>query len=189
MWRKIHRWVSIIAAAYLLNMAATGALLAWDEWSLRLPGGNLSPAVRLAAANPQPLPDVNLAAAAQTAYRAAQALAPDAPMTALRMNVARGVLQGVAEFGGAYPGRITVRAADGARLSGPPGPTTPDAAIAYHQMLKRLHRGDFIGSFSGRYLSIIAGCCLLFLSISGLVMYGDLLRLRWQRGNRQWFWR
>ncbi|MGC3982163.1 MAG: PepSY-associated TM helix domain-containing protein [Steroidobacteraceae bacterium] len=188
MWRKLHRWISILAAVYLLNMAITGSLLAWNEWSLRLPGGNLSPEKLRAAATPQALPDIDMAAAAQSAYLAAQVLAPDAPMSALRMSMANGRLQGAADFSGPYPGRIVVRAADGKRLSSPPGPTTPQSQVAYHQLLKRFHRGDFIGSFSGRYMSITAGFCLLFLSISGIVMYFDLRRARSQRGKRQWFW-
>ncbi len=188
MWRKLHRWISIIAAVYLLNMAITGSLLAWDEWSLRLPGGGLSAAAMRAMASPPALPDVDLSAAAMAAYQKAQALAPDAPLTGLRMAVVNDELQSTTEFGGAYPGRIIIRAADGKRLQGPPGPATAQSVVDYHQFLKRLHRGDFIGNFNGRFLSIAAGFCLLFLSVSGIVMFVEQLRLQRRRGNRRWFW-
>lgn len=187
MWRKLHRWIAIIAAAYLINTAVTGSLLAWDELSVRL-SGNAPPAPDAPVAPPQALPELGLDAAAQSVYRIAQQITPDAPLTAVSLVMSKGQLVGVATFGGPYPGTITLRAADGEQLLGPPRPSTPRTPVDYHQMLKRLHRGDFIGSFYGRYMSITAGLCLLFLSISGLVMYIEMLKRRSKNGRIKFFW-
>jgi uncharacterized iron-regulated membrane protein len=55
------------------------------------------------------------------------------------------------------------------------------------QIAKQIHRGDFIG-MSGRWMSLIAGISMLFLSISGAVMYCDLWRARRRAGRHGLFW-
>lgn len=187
MWRQLHRWIAILATAYLLNMFVTGALLGWDEFSLHLRGqGPPEPGSPPPIA--EPLPNTNLQPIAETYYQKARALIPDAPLSVFRLSMSDGHVNATSEFGGLYPGALSFNTDNGARLPGPPAPAMPSASIDYHQLLKRLHRGDFIGSFYGRYLSIVAGLCFLYLTISGIVMYLQLFGARRKAGKSAYFW-
>ncbi|HTP38771.1 MAG TPA: PepSY-associated TM helix domain-containing protein [Steroidobacteraceae bacterium] len=188
MWRSLHRWIAILATAYLLNMFVTGALLGWDEFSLHLRGqGPPEPGAPPPVAAPIPAA-APLQSLTETYYCKALEEVPDAPLTVFRLSMSEGHLKATSEFGGLYPGALSFNTATGATEAGPPAPATPRAKVGYHQWLKRLHRGDFIGSFYGRYLSIIAGCCFLYLTISGVVMYLQLYSARSRAGKRGYFW-
>jgi uncharacterized iron-regulated membrane protein len=55
-------------------------------------------------------------------------------------------------------------------------------------MAKRIHRGDVLG-LPGRAIDVLAGFSLLFLAVSGAVMYWDMLARRRRAGRRGWFWK
>jgi uncharacterized iron-regulated membrane protein len=57
-----------------------------------------------------------------------------------------------------------------------------------HEVAKRLHRGDYFG-LTGRWMDLLTGLAILFLTISGMVMYLQLYRVRRKRGQRQLFWK
>ncbi len=56
-----------------------------------------------------------------------------------------------------------------------------------HEIMKQIHRGDAFG-VPGRFMSLFAGLSLIFLSISGAVMYIDLWRRRRRGGKAALFW-
>ena len=53
--------------------------------------------------------------------------------------------------------------------------------------MKQLHRGDYFG-IPGRMPDLFAGLSMIYLSISGLVMYVDLWRRRRNAGRRGMLW-
>jgi len=57
----------------------------------------------------------------------------------------------------------------------------------YHQIAKRIHRGDIIG-LSGRLMDLLTGLSLLFLVISAAKIYFDLWRSRRRLGRSGLFW-
>jgi uncharacterized iron-regulated membrane protein len=184
MWRTLHRWVAIVAAAFLLNLGVTGVLMNFDELRLVLQGNGPDTLF----VKPRPLPETDLRPVLKRGYDVAHSLAPNHTMTAIRLSMQGEVPRVQVTFSGPQGGDITVNGNTGERMAGPPGPSGRAAKLDRYQFFKRLHRGDFIGSFHGRYLFIMAGFCLLYLCVSGTVMYAKLLRVRRQHGHRSWYW-
>jgi uncharacterized iron-regulated membrane protein len=56
-----------------------------------------------------------------------------------------------------------------------------------HRFLLEFHRGTLFGR-SGYWLSVACGAVLAFLSISGIVMYVQMLCRRISGGRRKWLW-
>jgi uncharacterized iron-regulated membrane protein len=56
-----------------------------------------------------------------------------------------------------------------------------------HQLMKQIHRGDWLG-LPGRALDLLAGLSMLFLALSGVAMYFDLWRRRRRGGRAGFFW-
>ncbi|MGC3980869.1 MAG: PepSY-associated TM helix domain-containing protein [Steroidobacteraceae bacterium] len=180
--RKLHRYVSIVAAAYLLNMAITGVLLGW---------GGIGDSVR-EVRRPgmvSVLPEAQLESLLEATYQVARKNAPDAPIVAIRIGMGNGEPRGAVTFSGEHSGVLLLDPIKGSYLVGQSGEVGPGGAeIDSHTFLKRLHRGDFIGYAGGRWMSIIAGLCLLFLAISGIAMYFEMRARRKQLGRGGWFW-
>jgi len=205
--RRLHRWISIVAAVFLLNIAITGSLLAIDELKDRVfgagpggPGGPPSPQMGITA-----LPrNADLAAMINKVYAAAYAADPEDPITLIRLQVQNGESEGLVQYNGENPNQLVFDSTTGALAkNGPPNrppfipqvlpahpgaPPVDDGSRSYHQLLKHWHRGDFLG-WNGRYMDIAAGASLLFLSISALKMYVDLLLARRRLGRRGMFWK
>jgi uncharacterized iron-regulated membrane protein len=166
-WRRLHRWTAIIAAVFLLNTAVTGSLLNLGElqleWSGQGPSSLFAPPQALAAEELPPLLERGVDVARQRA--------PLHSLTSVSLSMFAGQPRVQANFGGTGAGTVTVNARTGERMAGPPGPIGRGVRLDYYQFLKRLHRGDYIGNFYGRLLPEIAGLGLLYLCVSGLVMF------------------
>jgi len=196
-WRRLHRWVSIIAAAFLLNMAITGAVLAYGEIQLALflryhIGAPPYP-------RPSPLPPYSehalagdIPAMLETSYRAARAARPAARIVAVDLVVRDGGPKGLVHLGGAAAAVLAFDAVSGAPVTdrATSGRQAGNGYFAdWHQVVKRLHRGDIIGHFAGRYVDIAAGLALVYLVASAAVLYWSLLRQRRATGRGALFWR
>jgi len=59
--------------------------------------------------------------------------------------------------------------------------------LPLHNLLQDLHRGSIIG-LPGHLLGFLAGVSLTFLSVTGIVMYVQLLKRRRSNGHSQLFW-
>lgn len=57
-----------------------------------------------------------------------------------------------------------------------------------HQALKRFHRGDLFG-MGGRWLALLGGLSLIWLSVSGVVMYVQLWQRRKKGGRYPPLWK
>ena len=197
--RTLHRWISIVAAVFLLNIAITGTLLAIDELKSRVfgmgPGSPNGPSAPKLDALPA---GENLGAMITKIYATAHATVPNSPITMIRLQVQQGEPEALVQYNGADPIQLMFNTDTGALAKyGPPGapPGTPQALpggapspVSYHQLLKRWHRGDIFG-WDGRWMDITAGFSLLFLSVSALKMYVDLLLARRTLGRKRLFWK
>jgi uncharacterized iron-regulated membrane protein len=56
------------------------------------------------------------------------------------------------------------------------------------QTAKQIHRGDIIG-LSGRWIDLLSGLALLYLVLSGAVLYYQLWSNRRRKGKGALFWR
>lgn len=197
LWRRLHRWVSIVAAALILNIAVSGTILAYGEIQLDIflfyhIGINPYP-------RPSPLPPVSAGtlpkdvnAMMQVAYSAARAEHPAGRVTSIELVQRDGLPKAIVVLGGATPQTLAFNAQSGAPLSDweTTGTQVGTGYFAdWHQALKRIHRGDIIGSFVGRYIDMIAGLALLYLVVSAWVLYTDMFRKRRQLGRGKLFWK
>lgn len=161
-------------------MAVTGTLLAWSALPIELHGPPDS-ADSIATAQ--------MAALMLSTYDATRGLAPSAPILAVRVRELGGEPMGLPVYGGPRPGELAIRPTTRAYVIGQSGAALADVRWDAHTWLKRLHRGDAVGDMHGRYLSITAGLCLVFLLGTGGVMYVELLLRRRRAGRHALFWR
>ena len=196
-WRSLHRWVSIVAALFLMVVSVTGALLSIDSLSLfiyRL----VEPPEKLVRGlfptgmthdESSPLQDVDLPLMLNTTLAAYHAANGGAPIKVLRLRYFAGMPQG-AIVGGADTRQFVFNAFTGRRVS-MTEPGYPYTGFPFgweeHELVKKIHRGDALG-VPGRILDLFAGLSLLFLSLSGLVMYLSLWNARRRTGRKQMFW-
>lgn len=73
----------------------------------------------------------------------------------------------------------------------PPGSDTPpliDGYTGLHNTLQNIHAGYFMGT-GGRILSILMAVGLLVLSITGIVMYLQMYKMRKKVNRHGWIWK
>jgi uncharacterized iron-regulated membrane protein len=178
-WRSLHRACAIGASICLVWVAFTGLLCAVGSLGVayyRVQTNGVRPGLTVDVSSP--LPEAQLPAmlrATLAAYRTANAA--DA-IKVVRLRYFAGMPQGVIVYGETDTRQLAFNAVTGqkASLSGPDYPRTGQTfGWQGDQILKGFHRGDFIG-LTGRWLSLITGFALLFLSTSGGVMYAELRR-------------
>jgi hypothetical protein len=196
-WRRLHRLIAIVSAALVLNIAISGTILAYGEIQL-----NVFLQHHFGAApypRPTPLPPVSAGvlphdvdAMLQTAYQATLLRNPNARVVAVQLVVRDEIAKGLVTLGGVSPKTLAFNALSGAPVNdwATTGVQVGQGYFAdWHQVLKRIHRGDIIGSFAGRCIDIAAGLALLYLVISSFIMYIDLLQRRGKTGRKGFFWK
>jgi len=179
LWRRLHRWVALVAAVFVLNIALSGIILASGEIQLNVflvHHIGTPPYPR-----PTPLPAVSagplsgdVAGLLQSTYQAARRTEPAERIAAITLVRRDGIDKGLVTVGGATPRVLAFDAASGAAVSdwATHGEQVGNGYYAdWHQMLKRFHRGDIIGNFAGRYVDLLAGVALLYLLISAGALY------------------
>lgn len=201
--RRLHRWVSIIAAVFVLYVATTGLMMAFDSvWTtaymashgLMLPGagGGPPPALVKMFANDGTVADADLSTMLSTTLASTHKADSNTPSPrVIRLRNYGGMAQGVVVTGDEVAEQLVFNASTGkpAGLYEPGYPRTPmPLQWGVHETWKRLHRGDFFG-MAGRWMDLLSGAAILFLTISGIVMYLQLYRGRVQRGRRSPFWK
>ena len=196
--RSLHRGIAIVAAVPLLVVSITGTLLSFDSFAFgiyrslhrsELVGGFAPPGMVDDQSSPMSADEVP--GMLTTTLQAFRRDHPATPIKVLRLRYFAGVPQGVIVTGGADVQQLVYNSHSGRRV-GMSGPTYPFAGFPLgwqlHETIKRIHRGDILG-LPGRLLDVAAGLSLAFLSISGLLMYVDLLRRRRKAGRKGLFWR
>jgi uncharacterized iron-regulated membrane protein len=177
--RKIHRWLSVIAALFLLVVASTGVLLQVQK----LTGGDeeheREHGERSSAFTTARAPADYDAMLART-LAAVRARAPDAAVASIELRLAGDEPQGVVTMPG-EPGRqIIVDARDGRVVR--------DEPHEGDSLLLRIHSGEIFGE-PGVVLGILWGLALVTLSITGLAVYlGMYAKRRKAQGKGRVFW-
>jgi len=200
--RRLHRWLSIVAAAFVLYVALTGLMMAFDSiWIGRYMathevappdgGGPPPPALVRLFADDGTVADADLASMLRTTLAAAgKSSSVAAPPRVVRLRVFGGMPQGAIVTGDEVADQIVVNAKSGAPagMYEPGYPRTPmPFQWGVHETVKRLHRGDYFGLL-GRWMDLLTGLAILFLSGSGVTMYLQLCRARGKIGRHGLFW-
>ncbi len=186
-WRGWHRGVSVVAAAFLLCMAFSGTWIGFESsWNAlgRTAGGGPPPAAA-------PVVAAEVADMTATTLEALQRLHPGTPIKAIRLRVFGQMKQGVVITGGDTTDQLIFNAATGqpASLSEPSYPPVGfPFGVQVHENIKHFHSGEMFG-LSGQMMNLLAGLSLLFLSVSGLVVYFDMWLRRRKGGRGSLIWK
>lgn len=185
-WRGWHRAVSVAAAVFLLCMAFSGTWIGFESsWNAlrRSGGGGPSPAA--------PVVEAELPNMTATTLQAMQRLHPGTPIKAIRLRMFGQMKQGVVITGGDTTDQLVFDAATGrpASLSEPSYPPVGfPFGVQVHENIKHFHSGEMFG-LSGQMMNLLAGLSLLFLSVSGLIMYFDMWLKRRKGGRSSLIWK
>jgi hypothetical protein len=137
-----------------------------------------------------PLRDAEIPGMVQTTLNGFKAARGTTPIKVIRVRYFSGMPQGAIVTGGEDTAQWIFNAASGRRVS-MTEPNYPFTGFPFgweeHELVKKIHRGDALG-VPGRLMDVFAGCSLVFLSISGLIMYLDLWNRRRRIGRSGLFW-
>jgi uncharacterized iron-regulated membrane protein len=193
-WRTLHRWSSIVASLFILVIALSGTWLAVES----LIFGYYMSAHRPAPGMPfvhqsgvEPLPDAQLPRMLSTTLTAYRSSLADQPLKVVRLRVYGGMEQGVLVVGmGDDTQQVVFNAATGHR-AGLTEPGYPPTGFPFgwqaHQLAKQIHRGSYFG-LSGRWMDFFGGVAIIYLSISGAVMYAQMWNRRRRAGRGALLW-
>lgn len=171
--RKYHRWVSAVAALFLLVVSVTGVVLQIQK----LTGvdadadaeGGADASTVLTTAMPSP----TYAALVAHTLDAARARVPNAPITSVALRGEGDHIEGVVDLPGDPLREIVVDARSGRIVS--------DERHEAESLIRRIHSGEILGE-PGVVLGILWGLALVILSITGGWVYLDMYRKR-RRGS------
>jgi uncharacterized iron-regulated membrane protein len=193
-WRTLHRWLSILASAFILVIALSGTWLAVESlifgFYLR---AHLPPTRQPVAhdAGVTPLQEERLQAMIAITLKSFQASMADQPLKVLRLRIFGGMPQGVVIAGlgdETQQAVFNTRTGRRARLT---EPGYPDTGFPFgwqaHQIAKQVHRGSYFG-MTGRWMDLFGGVAIVYLSVSGIVMYVEMWNRRRRAGRRALLW-
>ena len=199
-WRAFHRHVSLVASVFVLIVALSGTEITFETlyrvaYELNHPA--LTPSGKTEFVDGRegdksaPLSDAELPQMWRTVMARYQADMPNVPVRAVRLRYFAGIPQGVVITGSDEAEQLVFNARTGQEM-GQYEPGYPPTGFPFgwhiHQLAKNIHRGDLIG-LPGRALSLITGLSLIYLSLSGIVMYWDMWTQRRRTGRHGLFWK
>lgn len=190
-WRTIHRGAAIVASLFLSVIAVTGTIEAIGSTgvtvTMALHGGK-RPALVMDLS--RPMTGAEMSGMLHSALQSFKAANPNTPIKVLRLRYFAGMPQGVFVTGGTVTDQIVYNTATGATasLSEPNYPATGQTfGWQVDETAKKIHRGDIFG-LTGMWMSLLSGLALLYISVSGGVMYYDLWKRRSKQGKKQLIW-
>ncbi|MEY4761835.1 MAG: PepSY-associated region [Pseudomonadota bacterium] len=172
---RLHRSVAVVAAAFLLNMAVTGVVLGISEFQLHLFLDHHLGSPPYPRPGPMPpLSDDALRLPVAQALDRAFAESGNASLRGVELFRRNGKDMARITRGGSEEESKLIDLVTGETVA--PDPHRPGHQghgylADWHQIVKRLHRGDVVGHFAGRYIDLAAGLSLLFLLVSGSLIY------------------
>ena len=183
-WRAFHRAVSVIAAVLLIWVALSGTWLGvesvWHTFQGR-PPRSTSPGL-----NDQ---DILSMVGATLSYL--HTTEPAVRLKILQVRTYAGMKQGIVVTDEPAARQLVFNLATGKPVSlTEPGypPSGFPFGLQTHEDIKHLHSGFLLGLWA-RVLDLVAGLALIFLSVSGLVMYLEMWNKRRAGGRGQFFWK
>lgn len=197
-WRSLHRAISVVAALFLLVVSASGTMLALDAFGLgiyQLTHKNGGKYTRFPIGSvgdfSSPLLDNKLPDMLQSTLSAGHGVVGASPIKVVRLRYFNGIPQGVLIVGnGDSTAQLVFNTETGKSMSlTEPGYPKTHYRFGWqeHELMKRIHRGDAFG-VPGRLMDLFAGLSLIYLSLSGGVMYVQLWRRRRGGGRTALFW-
>ena len=190
-WKSLHRWTSIVAALFLVVTTLSGAWLAVESLIFgyyMTAQHKLPPRPRIDPS--APLKDAELPAMLHTTLTAYHQAMPGVAIRVVRLRYFGGMPQGAVISDGEVAKQLVFNAVTGRRVStSEPGYPVTGFPFGWraHQIAKSIHRGDYIG-MPGRFTDLIAGLSMIYLSVSGIVMYWDLWSKRRKAGRKGLVW-
>jgi uncharacterized iron-regulated membrane protein len=192
-WRNLHRWTAVGAGVFVLWIAVTGFILSLDNFGAFI---SIATSGKPSSIDPftgdlsRPMHDAELPVMAQTTVSAFHHLKPNTGIKVIRLRYFVGYPQGVILSADKATTQLVFNAQTGKRMSmyeiGYPNLNFP-SGWEWHQRLKRLHRGDFFG-MPGRWMDTVGALALVYLSLSGLIMYTQLWLARRRAGRKSLVW-
>ena len=176
--RKYHRWISAIAAIFLLFVSVTGVVLQVQ----RLTGedADADAGAHVPSALTTAMPSPTYAALVSKTLDAARRRAPNVPIASVLLRGEGSVIEGVVQFPGDPLREIVVDGRSGRVLS--------DERHEAESLILRIHSGEILGE-PGVVLGVLWGLALVVLLITGGWVYLDMYRRRLKgSGNRGLFW-
>ena len=174
--RKYHRWISLVAALFLVVVGITGVVLQVQ----RLTGGEEEQErEREAATEVEAGSGVDPSALLSRTLAAAQQRAPGQAFASIELLPAGDEPRGVVILAGDHARRIVVDARD--------GDVVEDKPYEAESLILRVHSGAILGE-PGVFLGILWGLGLVGLSLTGIWVYLDLYQRRRKSGNGGLFW-
>ncbi len=176
--RKYHRWVSAVAAIFLLFVSVTGVILQVQ----RLTGedGDADAGERATSALTTAMPTPVYAALISRTLDAARPRAPNAPIASVVLRGEGNAIQGVVQFPGDPLREIVVDARSGRIMS--------DERHEAESIIRRIHSGEILGE-PGVVLGILWGLALIVLLVTGAWVYLDMYRRRLTASDKRGlFW-
>jgi uncharacterized iron-regulated membrane protein len=184
-WKALHRVISVAAAVFIMVVAFTGTWLGFESvWhTFAAPKGPEADVT-------QPLSDAQVQQMAVATLADFRRLEPQTPIKTLRVRHWGGMNQGGVVTGGAQTRQILFNTGTGkvAKLTEPGYPVSGFPwGTETHENIKHLHAGFMFG-LPTRMVNLIAGLSLIYLSVSGVVMYVELWLKRRKNGLISLVW-
>lgn len=191
-WRSLHRVVSLVSALWLVVVTLSGGWLAVESLGLAVNMAMHAGGPRMGPSTPAALSDAELPIMLEATLAAAGRDAPGEAVKVLRLRHYGPYRQGVVVTAGEEASRqLVYNTATGEGMSeseaGYPPVPFPFGWQA-HQTAKAIHRGSWFG-MTGRWMDLLAGAAMAYLSVSGIVMYVTMWRKRAEGGRRALFWK
>jgi uncharacterized iron-regulated membrane protein len=176
--RQYHRWVSILAAVFLLIVSVTGVVLQVQKLTGEdADAAEHAPAV--AGGLTTAMASADYAALLGRTLDAVRARAPNSPVTSVVLKIDGSSVRGVVALPGDPPRQLVVDARSGRVLS--------DERGEHDSLIMRIHSGAILGD-PGVVLGILWGSALVILSVTGGWVYFDMYRRRRKAAKRGLFW-
>ncbi len=183
-WKSLHRIISVACSVFIIAIAFTGTWLGFEStWHTFIQVDFRKDATA-------PLDDAQvrrIAAAALTDFRK---LEPDTPIKVLRVRHYGSMNQGAIITGGETTRQILFNA-DTGKIATLGEPGYPQSGFPFgtqvHEDIKHFHSGDMFG-IPTRVMNLLAGLALIYLSVSGIVMYVQLWLRRRKNGKSAPVW-
>ena len=181
--RKIHRWLSVVGIVFFFSVAATGvwlqieAIFGEDE-AAREAMATITSSATLSVPLPSNTESLDMARTAVLARYG------NRPVASIDWVIKAPVPTYVFHLDGTEPVKVSVDAATASIIK-----SEPDG----EDWVVRLHTGEILGD-GGKLLGLAWGLALITMSITGIILYFNMLRARRTgsagkvRGWRRYFW-
>ncbi|MXP45766.1 PepSY-associated TM helix domain-containing protein [Allopontixanthobacter sediminis] len=182
MFRKLHRWFSLPLCLFVVLVLLSGVALQVEETIGIFEGGEESSPVASQTAPPvERLTDAEIRTMVGEALSKSKEQQPDFRATRIELDITPGrefTRLAVQPRGGPY---VTVDRASGETDA------NMNPAVPMHVWFIRLHTGTLAGPL-GILIMLVTSLALMFLAVSGLVLYYQMWANRKNRGRRKLFW-